>query len=77
MEPWNDAYRQEAEAIAASVVADWGERWAALEIFRGRRRDHRDVAIAMRALMFARGEFDGSGLNKLHDQLIHENLRKR
>lgn len=68
--PWNEAYRREAEAIAGSTVADWGQRWAALEFFRGRRKQSLDVAIAMRALMLARGELDLREMIDVYERLI-------
>lgn len=77
MKPWNDTYANEAEQIAGSVVADWGERWAALQFFRGSRRASRDVAIAMRALMYARGEIDPENFRTTHDKLVFEDLRRK
>ena len=58
MKPWNDAYRFEAEAIAASVVEERGYRWKAGQIKRGARLRSEEVEIAMRALMVARGEHE-------------------
>jgi len=55
---WNDTYRGEAEAIAASVVGERGYLWKATQIESGRRPRSEEVEIAMRALMFARGEFE-------------------
>jgi hypothetical protein len=58
MGPWNEDYRIEAEAIASLVVGERGYRWKATQIKRGLRSRGEEVAIAMRALMVARGDYD-------------------
>lgn len=58
MKPWNEAYRMEAEIIAASVFKECGYRWTAAQIQRGKQAGRIEVVIAMRALMVARGEIE-------------------
>ncbi|OWQ98364.1 hypothetical protein CDQ91_07675 [Sphingopyxis witflariensis] len=56
MEAWNEAYRREAEEIAASLLEADGFPWGAEQVRAGKRSQSRDVRIAMLALMVARGE---------------------
>ena len=80
MRPWNEAYRQEAEAIAASVVGESGFEWKAAQIERGKVPRGQEVTIAMRALMVARGELElprTSYSDIRESRAITERLRER
>lgn len=71
--PWNEAYRKEAEAIVAALHSECGRHWVAYEYISGRRKSHNDVAIAMRALMIARGEHELE--NTLYDKIARNRGR--
>jgi hypothetical protein len=51
-------YQREAELIAASVAKERGHVWKAGQIHQGRCPQTEEVVIALRALMYARGELE-------------------
>jgi len=69
-EPWHDAYRKEARLIVSATHWEWKQHWAASEYLSGKRDEWRDMAIAMRALMLARGEIEASSYNKIYQEIL-------
>lgn len=73
-EHWNAKYQRDAQIIAASVVSEFGQHWAALEMLRPTRKNHLYVAIAMRALMLARNEIPDGFLQDAENQIHAKRL---